>query len=91
MESNRQIVLGTLLSASIAFAVTGISLAATGHVVLGPTLVVAGVAALVAGLRMMFHRPKPLVVPPEVARAFAESGPFMGDPPRYDRPLRERR
>jgi hypothetical protein len=91
MESNRQTVGKALLSVFTPFVAAGVGLLATGHIVWGAALVAAGGASVAAGLWMLLRRPKRLVVPAEVARAFGRSGSIMGEPPRYDSTLRERR
>jgi hypothetical protein len=90
MESNRQTLGKALLSLFAAFVIGGVSLLAASHVGFGVALVVVGCAALAVALRILFRRPKPLVVPPEVSRAFARAGSIMGKPPRYDSTLRKR-
>ena len=89
MASHRQGIALTLLGGFFTFVAVGASLA-PDHFVAGVLLVVAGIAALGVAV-WLFRRPhKRLVVPREVADAFTRSGSIMGEPPRYDSPLRRK-
>jgi len=90
MASNRQAIGVALLGGFFSLVGAGVSLSAD-HVVLGLFLILASVAALAVAV-LLFRRPrKRLVVSREVADAFARSGSIMGEPPRYESTLRERR
>jgi len=86
MAIHRQTIISTLLSGFFSLVGAGVSLSAD-HVVLGLLLVAMGVVALGVAAWVLRRPHKRLVVPPEVARAFARSGSIMGEPPRYDSSL----